>query len=493
LTSYNAAMTTEFELKLEVPAARAQGLRAALTRLRPKSERLRAIYYDTPERLLQREGLVLRLRREDGAWVQTLKGDSGRALERLEHEVVLGRSREAPGPVAARHEDSSVGRRLVHLLGRGFDDSAWEKLFETDVERAKAIVEEGASRVEIAFDRGRIAAGRRAIALCEIEFELKEGEPAAAVRLARQWCARHGLWLSTISKAQKGARLAGAERRFGSPVSAADAAFHARASLRHIAGEALACSLDQVIRNASELAAGSRDDEHIHQVRVGIRRTRTALRELVRDDVAAEEHALVGAFRKLGRHRDATHVLRAVAPKLRKVGPLPDEPARKNEPSPARTVCAPAFQDAVLCLLGRACELRADASSARGAKREIEKRLAKLHEKTLADGKVFERIDAKRQHRVRKRLKRLRYLAEFTAPLHDESRLHGFLSKLKKAQDALGEYNDEMTALAHYRDLAKADPRAGFAVGWLTADRERAAHECGRRLRKLAKADPFWS
>src|SRR5207237_7276855 len=117
------------------------------------------------------------------------------------------------------------------------------------------------------------------------------------------------------------------------------------ASLRRIAGEALAVSLDQVIRNASELAAGSDDDEHIHRLRVGIRRTRTALRELVREDVRTEERELVRAFRELGKHRDVTHVLQAVAPRLRAAGgPLPDEPQAPRAPAPARLVPAPAFQ-----------------------------------------------------------------------------------------------------------------------------------------------------
>jgi inorganic triphosphatase YgiF len=487
-------MTTEFELKLEVPSAHAKGVRAQLARLHPKTERMRAIYYDTPERLLQREGMALRLRSENGSWVQTLKGDSGNALARLEHEVPLGRMRQAPQPIARRHGDSPAGQKLMRLLGRGFDDSAWEPLFETDVERAKATTAEGASSVEIAFDRGRIVSGRRALAVSEIEFELKKGEPLAAVQVARRWCEQHRLWLSTIGKAQKGAQLARAENEPGPAAGAAKTHFGKHTSLRHIAGEALAVSLDQVIRNASELAAGSGHDEHIHQVRVGIRRTRTALRELVREDASEEEKALIHVFRELGKHRDTSHVLQSIAPKVRRAeGPMPDESAAGRGPSPARTVRSPAFQDAVLSLLAKSCELRTDNSSGGRAKSEVVRRLAKLHKKALADGCIFERIPADRQHRVRKRLKRLRYLAEFTAPLHERHRLNAYLSKLKKVQDALGEYNDERTALSHYSELAKADARAFFAAGWLASDRERVAHECGRLLRKFAKADPFWS
>lgn len=476
-------MSTEFELKLEVPAAREKAVSAALARLHPATESLRAIYFDTPERLLQREGMVLRLRSEDGRWVQTLKADSGRPLERFEHEVTLARTRGTPRPLAARHAGCDAGERLVRLLGRGFDDGTWEPLFETDVRRTKATVTEAASQVEIAFDRGHIASGRRKVPLCEIEFELKRGEPRAAVDMARRWARQHGLWLSTISKAQKGVMLASKPGTFGPAASAVDPDVDAHASLRRIGGEALAASLDQVIRNASALAAGSTQDEHIHQMRVGLRRARTALRDLVREeDVAAQEEALVHAFRELGRHRDMSHVLGAIEPKLREAG----------SPPPARIVRAPRFQEAVLHLLALACELRADGGRTKGAKDEVGRRLAKLHKKTLRDGVVFERLAAPRQHRVRKRLKRLRYLAEFTVPLHDKKALKAYLAKLKKVQEALGDYNDGMTALAHYRDRPRQDAQACLAVGWLQAQRERLARDCGRRLRKLAKADPFW-
>ena len=122
----------------------------------------------------------------------------------------------------------------------------------------------------------------------------------------------------------------------------------------------------------------------------------------------------------------------------------------------------------MLSLLARACTLRADggdASGAKRAKRAIESRLAKLHDKTMRDGRRFERLDPPRQHRVRKRLKRLRYLAEFTAPLHDRDALDAFLSKLRKAQDALGEYNDEMNvAIDRVMALTATPPQALDAV-----------------------------
>jgi triphosphatase len=471
-------LTPEFEVKLEVPLQRAQAVLAALARLKPAKQRLRAVYWDVPGRLLQRERLALRTRLENGRWVQTLKGEGAQPLERLEHNAAIGRSRGEPHPVASRHAGTPAGEKLARVLGEGFDDSLWVPLFETDVERRTATVRGGGSSVEIAFDRGRVVADHREAALREIEFESKDGDPRAAVELARQWCVRHGLWLGTTSKAHKGLQLAKRERG-GPPATARDMADFGRASLRRIAGEALANALEQVTGNAGELAAGSGGGEHVHQLRVGVRRTRTALRELVGLRGSAQEEALVHVFRQLGRVRDARQVLASAeaAPRV----------------SPAHIARSPAFQDAMLSLLGLATGLRNDDGGARGARRRIRARLAKLLDRTMADAVKFESLDPPRQHRVRKRLKRLRYLAEFTAPLHPDKALAAYLRRLRKVLDALGEYNDDMTALAYYRGAGASHPDAWFAIAWLEAERADLAGECGRRLRKFAKAEPFWS
>lgn len=54
------------------------------------------------------------------------------------------------------------------------------------------------------------------------------------------------------------------------------------------------------------------------------------------------------------------------------------------------------------------------------ARKHIGKRLNALHRKVVKGGKRFESLVPEEQHKVRKQLKRLRYLAEFVAPLFDE-------------------------------------------------------------------------
>src|ERR687897_1817369 len=92
------AVPVETELKLRVPPA-------ALKRLvnhpvfrsgeRSPPQKLKAIYYDTPQLDLLRSGAALRVRREGARWIQTIKwnGTARAGLhERSELEI------ELPGP-----------------------------------------------------------------------------------------------------------------------------------------------------------------------------------------------------------------------------------------------------------------------------------------------------------------------------------------------------------------------------------------------------------
>jgi CHAD domain-containing protein len=110
----------------------------------------------------------------------------------------------------------------------------------------------------------------------------------------------------------------------------------------------------------------------------------------------------------------------------------------------------------------------------------------------VREGRHFEALEPAVQHRVRKRLKRLRYLAEFVAPIFGEGRAERYLKELKPAQDALGEHNDAAVAIDAYREAASRDGSAWFAVGWLSARQPQSARECRAALEKIAQARRFW-
>jgi inorganic triphosphatase YgiF len=486
---------TEFELKFQVPDERLAAVEAALRRGAVERQRLRARYFDTPLEALARHCLVLRLRQEGRAWVQAAKGPGRDAFHRLEHEVPVASGEEAPD--IARHGRHPVGKLLRAALG----DAAHElrPVFETDVTRLTRMVETAGTAVEIALDRGRVRAGRRSHPIQEIEFELKQGSPAAAAELAGSWAREHGLWLDPLSKSALGRRLAEGVTE-APPVQArrpegkVDGPGALLASI-------LGAALEQVLGNARELAVGAGNDEHVHQLRVGLRRLRTALRELhgiagLQALDPAIEPALRALFQVLGQHRDRATLLPALEQELAGAGapplagwqpPLPDLPAAVREP---------AFQSALLQLIVLAQELQEapDDGKLAATRKTVAARLRKLQRQVQRDGKRFEQLEVPRRHRVRKRLKRLRYLAELVRPLFAARAVDRFVRALQALQDALGEYQDASTARALFEAHAQRHPAAWFAVGWLAARERELAADCQHACRQMADdAAPFWT
>lgn len=496
----------EIEFKFHIPAERLKTLEAAVRRAPVQRTRLRARYFDTADGTLAAQGAVLRLRQEGRRWVQTAKALGEGPLHRLEHNVDLGLARAgaAPMPDVQRHAGTPVGDTLARLLA-----DAGQPLVETygtDIWRLTRELRTPGTVVELALDTGTVTAhpadgsAPRMAAVCELELELVRGKVEGLVALAYRWSQQHRLWFDTVSKAERGERLlAGTVRgpavKAAPPRFAAGDGFPSGAAVQRAV---VAACLAQILPNASEVAAGSDDAEHIHQLRVGIRRLRTALRELDALGTGfdpAWEAPLVAAFRALGAHRDADIATQIVAPGLR-AADAPDiaRPADATEaPLPGTVVRSPGLQAALVGLIGFASQpLPDDGMAPADARRHVRERLSVLHDRTCKDGKRFDTLDVDARHAVRKRLKRLRYLAEFAAPLFDVKRAGRYLKRLAPAQDALGRANDEQLALDVYRAAAASDPRAWFAVGWLSARQSAGVQTSRRALRKMADAPRFW-
>ena len=494
---------TEFELKFEIPPRRLPAVKAAMQETKCNAQRLQARYFDTADGALARKGLVVRVRQEGAHWVQTAKGPTSDPLHRLEHNVALASpaNGDFPGVDLARHAGTPVGERLTKALGlkEGEPAPMLILVYATDVQRLTRCVSLEGSDIELALDVGSVVSGQRSATLCELEIELKHGKPAHATELARAWCKRHGLWLSVVSKSMKGQRL-GSGSAWGPAESATPPNFSHHASGAHLTVAVLQSCLVQVLANASEVASGSNQAEHIHQLRVGLRRLRTALRELplLCDGIdPGWTTPLVTAFRHLGEHRDHDLLALGMQHQIMTAGgpALLIPPLESSIPTPAKVVRLLAFQNSLLCVISF---VQATASALmtiahKTPKKILQKRLSTLQSRVVADGRQFLLLNDGRQHNVRKRLKRLRYLTEFAAPLFHARRVKSFVAGLKPVQDAIGLYNDEVMALQTYRELALTDAQALFGVGWLAARRAPNADECLRELQAFAKVRPFWA
>ncbi len=98
------------------------------------------------------------------------------------------------------------------------------------------------------------------------------------------------------------------------------------------------------------------------------------------------------------------------------------------------------------------------------------------------------------RHAVRIAAKRLRYIAEFFAPLFPRKRARAYLKALTGVQDVLGRLNDATTALrvANESGGTQADAATGAVRGWVAAQAAALEPEIASAWRRFARAKPFW-
>jgi len=491
----------ETELKFQVPREKRAVLQRAVATATAQRTRLQAVYADTPDHRLAAAGLALRLRKEGRVWVQTLKGRGDGLMQRLEHEVPLPPQRGMPLLDASRHAGTPVGALLDAALGA---DGSLAPLYRTDIQRLHRRVRHAGAVIEIAYDVGRIVAGRQTLAVDEIEFELVSGPPAALPALAARWAHRHGLWWDVRTKSERGFRLALGLHKV--PAVKAAAMKGPAAGDCHSAWQAmLSAALGHALPNAAEIAAGSSRPEHLHQLRVALRRLRTAL-SLFADWSGQPESAhelesrWAEVFAGLGAARDADVMNGTLGPQLLAAGAPPSQwSAPAPEVDTGRLLRDPGFTQLLLQTLAltaagppppAAGDVEAAAPVALAdAARDV---LRRAWRRANADAVQFEAGPDEIRHRARKRLKQLRYALEFVAPALPRKPVRALLRALGPALDALGRFNDLQVADAHFRRLAEPEPAAWFALGWLAAQRGPALADALRSLKQLDRAPRVW-
>jgi triphosphatase len=486
----------ETELRFHVPAEHRERLRRlADPRGDAASTPLAAIYFDTPDRRLAQAGIGLRLRREGRRWVQTCKGPAEDGLTRLEHNAVLPAGTPAELDLA-RHAGHPLAGRLAAV-----ESEALQARFRTEIRRVHRPLRIAGARVELAWDEGRLLAGAGAALqtqpVHELELELLSGSPGALLRHAHGLVARWPLCLDLRSKAERGENLAHGLSR--SPARKArplvlDPAMAPGEALRAL----LLNCFEQVGANASQIGCGDSEPDHVHQLRVGLRRLRSGLRlfrglwpELEHPALPAFEQQAAALFRSLGAVRDADVLAGGLTPALQAAlrealpgwtAPAPDaQAAHAGGPEQAaQRVRQVAAQQFLIEWLGWLDVLRehpalvsvAEAGERLPLRKGLRRRLRRWHRQVQAQCAQFEHLNTEARHDLRKRFKRLRYGVEFASSLGDTEALRLRMKPLRLAQERLGELNDLELALQMSRERLGRAPEALFELGWLTARRE---------------------
>ena len=469
-------MATEIELKFDVePSARKALASVPALSGKPRRTRMRSIYYDTPEALLARNGMALRLRREGRRWVQALKAGStgtGGVHSRGEWEfdrrgATIDVTLLAGTPFAQLGDSEALASRLAPVFEVHFVRDAWT------VEPAPG------ARLELALDTGSVEAKSRSAPVCEVEIECLEGAPAHAFDLARTVMERVPLRASAVSKAERGYRLMKDER--ARPMKAGKVHLDASMTPAGAARAVVAAGLAQLQANEAGLASGN-DPEYVHQARVAMRRMRSALRmfrrEIGIDRARRWRDALAQTSRALGRSRDwdvfalrtlpaalAEHGDQALAARLkRRVARR-----RASEREAARERLRSGAHANALLEISQWLA-RADGGEDPAprsplvdfAARVIRKRRKRLFNRALLLGTV----DPAEQHLVRIDAKRLRYALDALGSLFRQKALEPFAATVEGLQDALGDCNDAATAMRLVGELGATPAFEAFARGW---------------------------
>lgn len=479
----------EFEIKLAVPRASRDAVRRALlaTRVAPTSVRLQARYFDTADRSLARAGMALRVRREGRRWIQTLKTTNPGEIGRTEFSVE--RPDGTPDLAALAGTPAAAVLGIDPATTEGAAVKTLELRFETSIRRQLRRQRVRGGTVELALDEGRILSGERSLPVCELEIELVRGSVRAVFDVARRWLLRFGLRLDPFSKAERGDRLADGVQQ-PAPAKANPVDLPRAVGTREAFLLCARNCVDQVLRNAATIAEGEGGDEHVHQLRVGIRRLRTAWRFFdgwvppVPGEPGERARELFG---KLGANRDLAVIAADVEPRILEAG-MP-EPlfvrAPEGQAGGAATavdaLAASSVQQWLLALLesvecppapppepgdrGDEASVPEDASLRPLAAR----RLQRWHERLVEPWERFEQLDEQARHALRKRAKRLRYATEFCANLWNRKPVRRYLKRLAAVQEAFGEMNDLYMARARYEAIAGSPAAALFARGWIAA------------------------
>ena len=207
-------MAKEIELKLRATEKDLQALAVWLDQQASQgirasgSKALLNDYYDTPEFGLAKPRAALRIRSTGDAFEQTFK------TQRKADSAVQVRN-EWNWPRSERALDTSllISGEAAEYWPESVSVDELGVVFSTDFERRRWLCTEGNSTIEVVIDSGAVKAGEQEEPLCETELELQSGDPADMWALLAKMQAQVPLWLSDVSKAERGYRLAGGETK----------------------------------------------------------------------------------------------------------------------------------------------------------------------------------------------------------------------------------------------------------------------------------------
>lgn len=247
------------------------------------------------------------------------------------------------------------------------------------------------------------------------------------------------------------------------------------------ATKTILCFLLDIMKRNEPFIKDDVDTEFLHDFRVAVRRTRTALSQLKGVFPAETSTHFKEAFRTLGKLsndlRDLDVYLlneagyKAMLPPdmASTIDPLFEYLQKKRGAALQHVINGFESRDYARLMRDWTVFLQApagDSPAAPKAGRPIinvaQRRIYRVYRRIVASGyQVLENSDDELLHALRIECKKLRYLLEFFASLFPEKKINDLIKQLKQLQDNLGDFNDFEVQIEYLRKIAEELPLAG--------------------------------
>jgi len=503
----------EFELKLALSPEGFDHLAANPTLADHQSDRseknLKSVYYDTPDFRLHGLGISLRVRKDGDSFVQTVKAQT-RLEDGISNPIQIEATVAGPEPDLDCISDNDMRRKLSEAVS----GSVLTSVFETDVTRTSYKLGKDGSLVELALDRGETHADGRKSDIREAELELIDGDPKVLLGIAQEIFSGQAVHVSPMSKAERGYRLLldiPEARPEISPLKATQAKVKKGQTCGRAFGEIFRSAREQIVHNRTvvletDIAEGA------HQLRVGLTRLRAAHRALKPVLKSQAFHQLEDDARALARAvgelRDADVLIEDIYAPV--AGAVPDhrgfdalrralQTHRVERQESARMrLRGEHWSRLLLSLALWPAMLEADPSEQEPIENYARAALQKRWKKVKKCGRAIDHLRPEQQHKMRRSLKKLRYLTEFFAPLFPSKEVKPFVKQLRTLQDVFGYVND--VRMADQIRLIAAErteePDCAIAAGVVLGVHDEKAAEtwthAQNEWRDLKTRDRFW-
>ena len=204
-------MENEIELKIMLEAQNIVPITQWLAMQKVLDESEMALgntYFDTPEQYFALNQMGFRVRSKNQHYEMTLK---------TKGEIVGGLHIRPEYNLPLNSAEPDFKRLISHFnlqIEQAEQISAnLQPTFSTDFLRHQWLIEINQSQIEVVLDQGEVKNPFGSEKICELEFELKTGALADIFQLIEQMPKLDGMWLSSLSKAQRG-YIVGRPERF---------------------------------------------------------------------------------------------------------------------------------------------------------------------------------------------------------------------------------------------------------------------------------------